>query len=507
MSPRIRRAAPGALLTLTMLLTSCSSTKTNDSATADTTVASETRAIQPAATETTPEASPTSADSQPVASVAAAEPGVPQAFRDCMAKNGIELPEGPLKMPEGADQAVSLKAFTACQSELPAGMSPPGIGATSGASPSSTVAGEKTTASVALAAGCDVEPEIRTTPAGVKYLRTPDACFEGLPDWPYQPKYFEIDGLRQAYVDEGAADGEVVLLLHGQPSWSYLYRFMIPGLVKAGYRVIAMDHLGMGRSDKPTDFKAYSTEGHVKRLERFIDGVGIRGANVFMQDQGGVIGLKAVSEQPDLFGRIVVGNGGGVPDIPKDVEIPTALDAKSADAFAQQIAKIPAQQPPFFGADGKSLLPVASDANSGGYGSWLGFALWSDKFSVPGFIEALTYRPLSGGEKRAYNAPFPRRDYMTGPRVFPSLLTALVGKTDAEKAALEKLKTPVLTIFGQNDPGLAGGGDGRPFLQSLPGAAGQDHHVYPDASHFLQDDKGADIAVRVDAFIKANPIS
>jgi haloalkane dehalogenase len=420
-----------------------------------------------------------------------------------MSTNGIELPEGPLAIPQGADPTALQTAFTACQSKLPAGMSPP----TPGAPPTPAAATNTPTPSIALAAGCAVEPEVKTTPVGVKFLRTPDACFEGLPDWPYQPKYFEIDGLRQAYVDEGAADGEVVLLLHGQPSWSYLYRFMIPGLVKAGYRVIAMDHLGMGRSDKPTDFKSYSTEGHVKRLERFIDGVGIRGANVFMQDQGGVIGLKAVSEQPDLFGRIVVGNGGGVPDIPKDVEIPTALDAKSADAFAQQIAKIPAQQPPFFGADGKSLLPVASDANSGGYGSWLGFALWSDKFSVPGFIEALTYRPLSGGEKRAYNAPFPRRDYMTGPRVFPSLLTALVGKTDAEKAALEKLKTPVLTIFGQNDPGLAGGGDGRPFLQSLPGAAGQDHHVYPDASHFLQDDKGADIAVRVDAFIKANPIS
>jgi haloalkane dehalogenase len=506
MSTRVLRAAPGALLTLTMLLASCSSTNTKDGAAADTTVTSQSTAPTETTPETSPEVSLAPTTSETVTSVAAAQSDVPQAFRDCMATNGIELPEGPLAMPDGADQAVLQKAFTACQSELPAGMSPPGIGTPAGASPSTVDAGTPT-ASVALAAGCDVEPEIRTTPAGLKYLRTPDACFEGLPDWPYQPKYFEIDGLRQAYVDEGAADGEVVLLLHGQPSWSYLYRFMIPGLVKAGYRVIAMDHLGMGRSDKPTDFKAYSTEGHVKRLERFIDGVGIRGANVFMQDQGGVIGLKAVSEQPDLFGRIVVGNGGGVPDIPKDVEIPTALDAKSADAFAQQIAKIPAQQPPFFGADGKSLLPVASDANSGGYGSWLGFALWSDKFSVPGFIEALTYRPLSGGEKRAYNAPFPRRDYMTGPRVFPSLLTALVGKTDAEKAALEKLKTPVLTIFGQNDPGLAGGGDGRPFLQSLPGAAGQDHHVYPDASHFLQDDKGADIAVRVDAFIKANPIS
>lgn len=105
---------------------------------------------------------------------------------------------------------------------------------------------------------CDADPDVMTTVDGVDFVRTPDACFEDLPDWPYEPQYVEIDGLRQAYVDEGPADGEVVLLLHGQPSWSYLYRDMIPVLTDAGYRVIAMDHLGMGRSDKPTDIESYS---------------------------------------------------------------------------------------------------------------------------------------------------------------------------------------------------------------------------------------------------------
>lgn len=99
----------------------------------------------------------------------------------------------------------------------------------------------------------DDQLTVRETADGVRYVRTPDARFQDLPDWPYAPRYVEIDGLRQAYVDEGPRDGEVVLLLHGQPSWSYLYRHMIPGLVDAGYRVIAMDHLGMGRSDKPVD--------------------------------------------------------------------------------------------------------------------------------------------------------------------------------------------------------------------------------------------------------------
>ena len=114
-----------------------------------------------------------------------------------------------------------------------------------------------------------------TTADGIDFVRTPDACFEDLPDWPYEAQYVEIDGLRQAYVDEGPADGEVVLLLHGQPSWSYLYRDMIPVLADAGYRVIAMDHLGMGRSDKPTELDAYSYLGHNDRLEAFIDELGL----------------------------------------------------------------------------------------------------------------------------------------------------------------------------------------------------------------------------------------
>ncbi len=121
--------------------------------------------------------------------------------------------------------------------------------------------------------------------------RTPDSCFEGLVDWPYKPKYVEMDGLRQAYVDEGPADGEVVLLLHGQPSWSYLYRSMIPTLVKAGYRVIAMDHLGLGRSDKPTELSSYSFEDHLGRLVGLVEKLEIKNANLFAQDWGSVLGL------------------------------------------------------------------------------------------------------------------------------------------------------------------------------------------------------------------------
>ncbi len=127
---------------------------------------------------------------------------------------------------------------------------------------------------------------------GVQFVRTPEECFKNLPDWPYDYQYVEIDGLRQAYAEAGPADGEVVLLLHGQPSWSYLYRTMIPVLSEAGYRVIAMDHVGMGRSDKPVDIEDYSYVGHSDRLERFIQQLGLSDINLFVQDRRSLTGLR-----------------------------------------------------------------------------------------------------------------------------------------------------------------------------------------------------------------------
>jgi haloalkane dehalogenase len=503
MSPRLFRTAPGALLTLTVLLTSCSSTKTEASVAADTTNTSQTTSTTAANTTVAPQAA-TSTASAPV---------VPQAFRDCMSTNGIELPEGPLTMPAGADQTLLQKAFMACQSELPAGMSPPGIGtpgASNGATPSTVAAGTPT-ASVALAAGCGVEPEVRTTPAGVKFLRTPDACFEGLPGWNYEPKYVEIDGLRQAYVDEGPADADPILLLHGQPSWSYLYKDMIPGLVASGHRVIAMDHLGMGRSDKPTELSSYSFDDHVKRLDTFTDKLELKSITLFAQDWGSVIGLWEAADHPTKFARFIIGNG-GMPNVYKGFEVQTELTEEDR-AFGEQVKMVPDQQQPFFDENGKPLLAGAAkteaktEAGDGGFAGWAGFARNSEEFSPGKFVEALTYRPLEPREEAAYNAPFPRREYMSGPRAFPSLLNQLSGRSDAQKAKLTKIKSPFLTIFGGNDPGLVGEGDGQPFLtKEMPGAANQPHHKYPDASHFLQADQGVDIAARVNAFIAANPI-
>ncbi len=133
-------------------------------------------------------------------------------------------------------------------------------------------------------AECFAELPVQTTADGVEFVRTPDACFENLPDWDYAPQYVEIDGLRQAYIDVGPADADPILLLHGQPSWSYLYRFMIPVLVEGGHRVIAMDHLGMGRSDKPVDVEYHTFDNHVHRLDAFIQALELDNITLFAQD-------------------------------------------------------------------------------------------------------------------------------------------------------------------------------------------------------------------------------
>ncbi|MEM6631632.1 MAG: alpha/beta fold hydrolase, partial [Bacteroidota bacterium] len=153
------------------------------------------------------------------------------------------------------------------------------------------------------------------TSSGVQFVRTPEEYFQNLSDWSYAYQYVEIDGLRQAYAQAGPADGEVVLLLHGQPSWSYLYRTMIPVLADAGYRVIAMDHLGMGRSDKPIEISEYSYLGHGDRLEQFILQLGLSDINLFVQDWGSLIGLRVAGLNPDWFATISVGNG-NLPVVP-----------------------------------------------------------------------------------------------------------------------------------------------------------------------------------------------
>jgi haloalkane dehalogenase len=364
---------------------------------------------------------------------------------------------------------------------------------------------------VLIVAGCSSAPqdapcvegvalESMTTEVGVEYVRTPDACFEALPDWPYEPQYVEIDGLRQAYVDVGPADAqETILLLHGQPSWSYLYRKMIPVLEGAGHRVIAMDHLGMGRSDKPIDPNYYTYLGHIERLEAFIQELELENITLFAQDWGSLIGLYVVGTNPDWFDRVVIGNGflptfqeGTVPyELPDNPKLTRRL-------FHKAITSIPEQQPAFYDDEG-NLLEEREDH----FSVWIDYARNDERFQASQILEAMTYYDLSEEELAAYNAPFPSRTFMGGPRAFPGLVNQLPGVTEAGWEGLGRFEKPVLTIWAGNDPGNLGQPEvQQALIDHIPGSEGWGHVRLPEASHFLQDDQGEEIARRINAFIE-----
>jgi haloalkane dehalogenase len=352
---------------------------------------------------------------------------------------------------------------------------------------------------------CFAELEVMTTADGVEFVRTPDACFEDLPDWDYEPQYVEIDGLRQAYVDVGTGEsGETILLLHGQPSWSYLYRHMIPVLADAGHRVIAMDHVGMGRSDKPIDPDYYTFTGHVARLEAFIQELELEQGNLtaFVQDWGSLIGLQVIGTNPDWFDRVVVGNGflpvfeeGTVPyELPENPLITRQL-------FYTNITNMPAQQEPLYDEYGNRAMPMNDF-----FGIWIDYARNDERFIASQILEAMTYFDLTDEELAAYDAPFPSRIAMGGPRAFPGIVNQLPGITQVAWEGLYAFENPFLTIWGNNDPGNLGQPEiQQTLLDSIPGTAGWDHVRLEEASHFLQDDQGEEIARRVNAFIAQAP--
>ncbi len=348
-------------------------------------------------------------------------------------------------------------------------------------------------------AACDSEPVVMTTDAGVEFVRTPDACFASLPDWPYEPHYVDIDGLRQAYVEAGPSNGPVVLLLHGQPTWSYLYRKMIPVLADAGYRVIAMDHLGMGRSDKPIHVASYSYLGHGDRLERFIQALELRDINLFVQDWGSLIGLRVVGLHPDWFARVAVGDG-DLPVVPPGFQpYPPVEDPDVEIDAAFPFAAIPAQQASFY--DGCELLGFDAD-----FAGWMSYAMKARSFHPAEVLEALTWFDIPPAEEAAYDAPFPSRIYLAGPRVFPSLVNELAGQNQAAWEGLTALDKPFLALWSSNDPGGLGQcATQEKLVTSIPGALGQPHSRLPEASHFLQDDQGPEIARRLAQFFASGP--
>ncbi len=303
----------------------------------------------------------------------------------------------------------------------------------------------------------------------MKTVRTSDSRFTSLPDFDFAPHYAEIsdgDGgtLRVHYLDVGPADADPLLLMHGEPSWCYLYRHMIPLFVAAGHRVIAPDLVGFGRSDKPTEKADYSYARHVGWMsELLFDTLNLRNITFFGQDWGGLIGLRLVGAQPDRYARVVVGNT-GLPD----------GSAKPSDAFM----------------------------------AWQKFSQESPVFPIGGIVNGGSATDLSAEVIAAYDAPFPDDTYKAGARIFPTLVPTSPDDpaSPANQAAwkvLSEFTKPVLCAFSDQDA-VTKGGD-KPFRERIPGAQGQPHTTIVGGGHFLQEDRGPELANVILEFINANP--
>ena len=303
----------------------------------------------------------------------------------------------------------------------------------------------------------------------MEILRTPDDRFESLPDFPFEPRWAEIpidadapgDGtLRVHYVDEGPSDAAPILLLHGEPSWAYLYRFVIPPLVEAGHRVVVPDQVGFGRSDKPASTDDYTYARHVAWMSSLVfDHLDLTDVTFFGQDWGGLVGLRLVAAQPERFARVAIANTG----------LPTG-DPPPGDAFLR----------------------------------WQRYSQEAPSLDIGALVDGATLRDLTDAERAAYDAPFPDDSFKAGARIWPSLVvTSPDGPGAADnRAAWEVLKAwekPFLCCFSDGDP-LTGGGD-RPFRRLVPGARDQPHLTLAGGGHFLQEDVGPELADVLDRFV------
>jgi haloalkane dehalogenase len=298
----------------------------------------------------------------------------------------------------------------------------------------------------------------------MEYLRTADSRFDGLKDYDFAPHYLEVDDteggtLRMHYLDEGVKDAAPVLCLHGEPTWSYLYRHMIPVFTGAGHRVIAPDLIGFGKSDKPARREDHTYQRHVDWTGDVVRRLDLTDITLVCQDWGGLIGLRLVAEMPDRFARVVTAN----------TALPTG-DWPMGEAFR----------------------------------SWRAFSQEVPVFPAGRIVYGGTTRKIGEAEIAAYDAPFPDESFKAGARQFPVLVPD--GPDDPAAAAnraawsvLERWEKPWLTAFGADDAIMAG--VDTVFQDKIPGAAGQPHVRLDRAGHFLQEDVGPELAALVNDFI------
>ncbi|QJQ32552.1 haloalkane dehalogenase [Sphingomonas lacunae] len=281
----------------------------------------------------------------------------------------------------------------------------------------------------------------------MQVLRTPDSAFAAISDFPYQPRYHQVTPeLRMAYIDEGPRDAPVVLMMHGEPTWSYLYRHMIGPVVAAGYRVVAPDLIGFGRSDKPAAKADYSYAKHVAWVRTLVESLDLNRITLVCQDWGSLVGIRVLTECPDRFHGIALSNGG----LPEGGPAPLAFRI------------------------------------------WRAFSKYSPIFRISRIVAAGTKRPFSPAEIAAYDAPFPDDSFKAGARIFPSFVPFEnnVAVPDQKRAweVLDQWTKPVICCFSDGDP-ITRGGESR-WIGRVPGTADQPHTTLK-GGHFIQEDDPA----------------
>jgi len=298
----------------------------------------------------------------------------------------------------------------------------------------------------------------------VDYLRTPDDRFLNLPGYNFEPHYVDAGGLRVHYVDEGPRDAEPVLMLHGEPSWCYLYRKMIPIVTAAGLRAVAPDLIGFGRSDKPASQDDYSYQAHVGWMAAFLEKTDLRRITLVCQDWGGLIGLRLAAEHADRFARVVAAN---------------------------------------------TFLPTGDNPPGEEFLRWQEFSQKAPQLHIGNIVKGGCRTDVPPEVVAAYDAPFPDDSYKAGARKFPLLVPTRPDDpaSAANRKAWEVLSAwekPFLCAFSDQDP-ITRGAD-RAFQAAVPGTKGQPHTTIKGGGHFLQEDKGEELAQAVVEFIRATPL-
>ena len=328
-------------------------------------------------------------------------------------------------------------------------------------------------------------------------LRTPDNRFENLTDYPFEPNYMFIDGLRIHYLDEGPKDADPIILFHGEPAWSYLFRKMIPVLTDAGHRVIVPDMVGFGKSDKFISKHDYSYKHHIDLMKELVIQLDLKEATHFGQDWGGLVGLRVVAELPDRFARVVVSNTGMV------------ARAGFSGWLFENIVKLvvwwhgPITFDELQLARDKVLKSNNPSPLEGAimFSKWIAYSYYSEDMDIIGIIESFGGLSLSEGEKKAYEAPYPSGKYKAGPHVWPYLIPTQLSENEQYWIDVyEKWEKPFLVAFGENERITIGMKDD--FLERIPNPT---VITLKGASHFVQEEVGPELAKIIDNFIKNNP--